>query len=197
LWNEETYGGNFDTICLRVDLERALQSNALTPQQRQMLALYYICGLSQDECSILLKTSRRTVIRRLKSARFNIVEHIQGKSVDRVQCIDSRDKIPIEKGVWLSVWMNGVLKNVDRWWDMDIVLDGALRDICDLFGYPINDGEYEENTQEEYPILTDGQLRSRNRNREILRPEIYPSYENYGQMTSTDGRKIRLSHYVS
>lgn len=187
LWYEESYRGDYDATCLRVDLEYALQSNVMTPKQRQAVALYYFCELTQDECARLLKMTQQGIDERLSGAVNNIAMHMQGRIMSLNQYIRYSDYTNYDEH--FDMWMAQLLVGHGKWWTID---NGVLNTLNRVLGMPNRDDNVDEDS-DDYPHLTNGQLRGRNRNREILREEIYPVDANVGSVKSgEDGKRIRL-----
>lgn len=191
LANDAEYRGDTEAIVLKVDLERALRSECMSPKQRQSVALYYMCQISKEECAKLLNVTRQAIDQRLINAATNISQHMQGEPLASSQHIHYNVYTNIYPG--FDVWMTQVLVGDGDWWSIpDNVLDSLNR----VLGMLPESSESENNCVE-YPYLTDGQLRGRNRNREILRPEVYPTDGNRGYVKSgEDGRRVRLAKFV-
>lgn len=167
------YRADIDTTCIRIDLEYALQSNALTPRQRQAVALYYFCELTQEECAVLLGVTHANVGRRLKNAVANIAAHMQGDNVYKSQYVDPhRDEIVGRSGN-LLMWNHCVLVNAPRWW----VSDSVYADLNRIFGIPIVE-KVENDTEPN--VYTTKQM-ERKFGREIPRAYIYPKFDNTGR----------------
>lgn len=187
LWDEETYGGDINATIIRIDLERALQSSALTPRQRQAVALYFFAQLTQQECAKLLGIEQSSVDRRIENACANIAMHMRGEHIKSSQYIWDVDyKMPSAHLDW---WNIDVLHNSKQWW---IVPDEVLSDINDILGVPGRDG-HEHQGEDGYTLLTERQMRRRYKELELPRPEIYRIHGNIGTMRSPDdGKKVRL-----
>jgi predicted DNA-binding protein (UPF0251 family) len=187
LWDEETYGGDINATIIRVDLERALQSNALTPRQRQAVALYYFAQLTHQECAKLLGVEHSSVVRRIENACINIAMHMRGEHIKSSQYIWDVDyKMPSAHLDW---WNIDVLHNSKQWW---IVPDEVLSDINDLLGMPELDND-EREQQSEYTCLTERQFAHR-QYKEILRPTVYPVFDNSGAYVDESGGRTRVLH---
>lgn len=74
------YKGDYDTAVILADLMESINSDALTPRQRQFIALYYFVGLTLDEVAVISETRQdnvritlRRAIERISSekGRFN------------------------------------------------------------------------------------------------------------------------------
>jgi predicted DNA-binding protein (UPF0251 family) len=91
--HEESYGGNYDTVVLRVDLERALQSQALSPRQRVAIGLYYFAQLTQEECARVLGLTKQAIDDRLATAMGNLSEQMDGYNINNYICIQTDDGV--------------------------------------------------------------------------------------------------------
>lgn len=185
LWNKETFRGDIEATVIRCDLDRALKSNALTPRQRQAIALYYFAQLTQAECASLLSIKQQSLANRLSNAISNLSTHMSGIVVARAQHVKSGDHLL--QSEHLNTWDTNVLNNVSDWWSIN---DRVIKELIGIFPIVLNEPAADIKLTW---ILTDRQMRKRNREKEMLRPEVYPIRSNYGTMRSTeDGRKIKL-----
>jgi hypothetical protein len=192
LWEEETYGGDINATIIRIDLERALQSNALTPRQRQAVALYYFAQLTQQECAKVLGIDKRNVGRRLENALRNIALHMQGENIESPQTVFDVDYVE-GKGEGLEFWIDCVLYNVNNWWNMDeFVMDEVYEELNKFLGMPKRD-EVSIQTSSEYSCYTDKQMERKFEN-EIPRPEVHPVFDNSGYILDESGGAHTVLH---
>jgi predicted DNA-binding protein (UPF0251 family) len=180
LANDAEYRGDTEAIVLKVDLEHALQSDALTPRQRQAVALYYFCQLTQQECAKVLGVKRQRITDRLKTAKRNIAQHMQGDDHTSSQYINSRDYM--SQGIALDYWNYAILHNDNNWW---VVNDTALVELNSKLGMPPCDNTPKMET-ETVRCYTDKQLERRFAN-EIPRPDVYPVFDNTGRAVDESG----------
>jgi hypothetical protein len=176
---EEMWQGDISATILRLDLERALASNCLTPRQRQCIALYFFGCLTQQETAQVLGISQQAVDARIQNAVEAIAAHMSGKEYRPATQIASVK--PIDGAI--SRWLDDVARNVGAWWNVPA---DVWREIHERFGLDV--GEYVA-PESEYTWL---RPRARAWDREFPRPEIYPRFDGFGAMKGRDGYKNRL-----
>jgi predicted DNA-binding protein (UPF0251 family) len=178
--------GDINAVCLRVDLERALQSQALTPRQRVAIGLYYFAQLTERECARLLNVRRQPFERRLRKAIKNIALYIQGDDIKTSQEIIEY-KLP-EGNIFRS-WVIDMLDNRRNWWVID---DTVIKCINELLGFSSQDISHCFDTDnKQYVLLTRDKLRRIWEN-EVLCPNVHPRLDDAGYLIGKSGSKIRL-----
>ncbi len=157
LQSEETYGGNYDTVILRIDLESALQSQALTPRQRIFFGLYYFAQLTQQECAQLLGIGKQRISNGIIRGLKNISKTLQGHPVTAIRIAYNGTKI--DKGSHFNKWIDGAINNDKMWWNMD---DNVFMDINLILGIKKNNTIFSEKDRSIYPVKDFNKLRPRN-----------------------------------
>lgn len=189
LHHEETYGGDINVTTIRIDLELALQSQCLTPKQRCAVALYYFCQLNYLQCCKLLGIAQSTLNFRLELALSNLSNHIKSSDVIGVYLLDLDEGIDEIEDSNIGVWLENVTYNQNKWWHISNHINNYL---VSLFGFP-KDRSYHKVENKGLYILNERQMRFRNSDKEISRPDVYRTYGNFGYTKSTeDGKKIKL-----
>lgn len=187
LANEESYGGDYNSVIIRVDLEHALQSDALTPRQRQAVALYYFCQLTYPECARILGRDVDTK-RRINTAIVNVAKHMQGDVCSMSQNISRKYHTHIDP--LFDGWMDCVLGNVGCWWDIP---DYAFATLNRKLGTPPLDKIGADVSADGYKCYTDKQM-ERKFAKEVSRPEVYPVFDGYGTQSDNSGATTTLLH---
>jgi hypothetical protein len=179
--HEEQYQGDLNATVIRLDLERALRSHALSPKQRVATALYYFCCLTLDECSEILDVSSIAVHYRLQNALTSISAHMRGENVRASQVINDDDIVDCTSNLF-SGWLEQVAYNDPYWW---IVPEFVWRDIQHKSKYT---PETVEDLGAPYPWLTEKQMKWL-RYKETPRPNIHRTFDNTGRKSDNGGGK--------
>ena len=181
----ETYKGDLGATVLRIDLEAALRSRCLTPRQRQVVALYYFAELTQTEAAGVLGVSQQAVDARIKSVWPALSAHMSGEPTSVSQFTNAE----IEGDTPLDRWMADAAMNEGEWWRLT---DEVIAELNRRFPPPDVVSEDAEDG-EEYPVLSEGAMFYRGKQREVACAEIYRQYPHAGFMRSSeDGRRIRI-----
>lgn len=175
--HEEQYRGDINATVIRLDLERALRSHALSPKQRVATALYYFCCLTLDEIGDLLNVSHQAIDYRLRNALVSISAHMRGEIVRASQVVNDDDIVDCFHG-----WLERVVYNDPYWW---IVPEFVWREIQRKSKYT---PETVEDLGVPYPWLTEKQMKWV-RYKETPRPNIHRTFDNTGKKSDSGGGK--------
>lgn len=194
----ETYGGDLSATIARIDLESALNSRALTPRQRQVVALYYIAELTGEQTAQIIGVSRQAVEKSLKKACESLAAEVNGEAK---QAHTLHLRIDESAGLTHTArWLDDVAHNRREWWR---VPGGVYRELNAKF--PPDDARFtadagcELSEDAEYPHKNEYAMDYHAR-REGLRPVVWPVFDNCGTVSrgasdATDTvirKKIRL-----
>lgn len=72
------YEGDYDTAIILADLMSVINGSALTPRQRQFVALHYFVGLKLDEIATITSTTQYNVANTLRKALDRLVDASEG-----------------------------------------------------------------------------------------------------------------------
>lgn len=187
------YRGDIDATAIITDLKMALDSDCLTPRMRQVIALYYFVGLTEDEVADILSTSQQSVNKSVTSGVERIAEEMSTggsrKKGNGDFLID--DESPIYK--WLNevgggtapvyVVPKGIFTDVlERSKHFDKKAEETLYQRKGIVTFTV---DYTE--MDEYPAYTEDQFKWKDR-RMTFKPEVYPK----GDVTGTRTVAIKL-----
>jgi hypothetical protein len=174
------YKGDIDATAIITDLKLALDSDCLTPRMRQVVALYYFVGLTEEEAAEVLDSSQQAVNKALSSSLERIAEEMSTGGSRKKGHAD----INMELNTPLFQWLANVAYGISPIYEVPL---GVFTDVLDRSkllddkaketlqqrteGPPIILNSSEE---DEYPALSEEQFKWRDR-RMAFKPEIYPS----------------------
>lgn len=172
------YSGDIDATGIVIDLYKALDSDCLTPRMRQVLALYYFVGLTEQEASEFLGCTR-VAVTVSKNSALNRVSEQMFKGA-KFKAGDPYEKLSEKSAIFK--WLNEVALGVSPVYEVpsevftDVLLttehvDSNARETLRqrTEGILI----VEEGASEEFPCMTDDQFRWSDR-RAIYVSEVYP-----------------------
>ncbi|UJF36571.1 sigma-70 family RNA polymerase sigma factor [Paenibacillus hexagrammi] len=174
---EEEHDGDTNATVIRLDLESALSSRSLTPRERHCIALYYFACLNMDETAQILGVSIPSIHYRLKKAIPQLAVNMGGEGDSSVsQAI--RSPITYDKYTPLIQWLVDVQNNEPGWFRVPGAVWAELREL-----FPPSEVQYEPK-EVEYNWRSERSLKDVVKNKEILKPEIYPRFDNRGSKAS-------------
>ncbi|GMA51812.1 hypothetical protein GCM10025857_31690 [Alicyclobacillus contaminans] len=142
--------GDMWALAYRMDYERVLASNALTPRDRQIICMYLL-NLDEHEFAELLGITQQAISDRVTRCLRNLVRALTMAHVPLSQNVHDRN-LKCVHPVW-DKWMIDVLYNQNQWWR---VPDDVRKYIQQRFGITGNAQDRttynEERDGEEYPI---------------------------------------------
>jgi hypothetical protein len=174
------YKGDIDATAILTDLKLALDSDCLTPRMRQVVALYYFVGLTEEETADILGiTERKAVNKSLSSSLERIAEQMSKGSYRK----KGHAEISTEYNTPLYNWLTAVAYGdapiyevpgdvfteiLNRSRHSDKNADETLRQRLEGSSYKEDYADAEE-----YPALTEDQFKWKDR-RMSFKSEIYP-----------------------
>ncbi|MEY8188637.1 RNA polymerase sigma factor [Peribacillus simplex] len=188
------YRGDIDATAIITDLKMALDSDCLTPRMRQVVALYYFVGLTEEEAAHILHYSERKAVNKsLNSAIERIAEEMsRGGSRKK-----GHGDFLFSSESQVYKWLNEVGAGLAPIYEVPI---STFTDILERSKH--SDKKAEETLYQrkgivtftvdytdvdEYPAYTEDQFKWRDR-RMMFKPEIYPK----GDVTGTRTVAIKL-----
>lgn len=183
----EQYAGDVNAILIRVDLERALNSECLSPRERQSIAMYYFTCLTQHECALLLRIERKTIDLRLEKSLDKISRHMNGEDVTSSQTIWNKDYLNTSHDS-INSWNENILKNNSEWW---FIPDDVWAYVQSKFNKYKQDTQSSVNDVSCYPVLTEKQMEWK-QYIETPRDEIHRTFDSYGYVSDGAGSKTKI-----
>jgi hypothetical protein len=173
------YKGDIDATAILTDLKLALDSDCLTPRMRQIVALYYFVGLTEEEAAEILTIARQVLNIALNSAIERIAEQMSEGSLRKKGHADIKTELDTPLYVWLtSVAYRGAPIYVVPSEVFTEILDRSKNTDTNAFEtlkQRIEGSSFvsDYTNVEEYPALSEEQFKWKDR-RMSFKPEIYP-----------------------
>ena len=184
------FKGDIDATVIITDLKLALDSDCLTPRMRQVVALYYFVGMTEEEISRTIFNTQQVVNKSIKKA----VERIASEMAYGAYVKSGHADFEFTEQTPLYKWLTEVgYGNLPVYEVPDEVFtnllkistaDDRAREVLRQRKYgPPETTKLEE--EDEYPALTEDQFKWRDR-RMTFKDEIFPAGD------STGSRKVAI-----
>ncbi|WP_026964305.1 ECF-type sigma factor [Alicyclobacillus pomorum] len=112
-----------------MDLEKRLQSDMLTPSDRQTVAFRFFAGLTNREVAHVLGKSEKAIEKRIDQWRDRWTDALVGDGTPVNQRVSPGLHISFHPDI--DKWNEDILHNRNQWW---IVPTAVSRAILDTFG---------------------------------------------------------------
>lgn len=138
--NMRTARNPYDISHIRMNIEDALSSEALSPLDRQTIALYYLANLTEHEVGQVLEMSQKAISNRIRDNRERWGKVILNEDRTLIrQEPHKREHIPRDSPFY--EWNDDIIHNRPNWWHVPQYIRNL---IVKTFGINVRDVEFVE-----------------------------------------------------